>query len=181
MQNLRLLKVEGYYNYEKSFDFSVSDSWIGYVILREDLTFEGIVNDKGSEDTDRLISGTLAQYNGASLMKFTNGGFCPCSFYGMSTGKEILGTWALHDTHFVTEQGRCKIIFSEASVEDSFMTDLESRINSFKADMSNYTQNLYDSLIENMNCTVQQFLQNLEIDRENIEAEIGTTLKKLEL
>ena len=112
MEKLRLLKVQGYYNRIISFDFNEENSWTGYAILREDLTFEGIVNDMGSEKIDRLISGTLVQYNGASLIKFRNGNFCPCSFYGMSTGKIILGNWAAYDYLSTIEQGRCKIVFT---------------------------------------------------------------------
>ena len=114
MEKLRVLKVHGYYNEDISFDFIEEKSWTGHVILREDLTFEGIVNDKGYENKDKLISGTLVEYNVVSLMKFSNGGFCPYSFFGMSTGKAILGTYAIHDYMFTSNCGRCKIIFTEA-------------------------------------------------------------------
>ncbi len=45
MEKIRLLQVHGYYNEEDSFEFTEEKSWSGHVILREDLTFEGIVND----------------------------------------------------------------------------------------------------------------------------------------
>lgn len=181
MEKLRVLKVHGYFNYEDSFDFKEENSWTGHVILREDLTFEGIVNDKSSEDKDRLISGTLVEYNGASLMKFTNGGFCPCSFYGMSTGKAILGTWTAHDYIFTSVQGRCKIIFTEIPLEEKLISDLESKMNSFKSEMDDYSKELYNSLIENMSLTVNNFIINMDTNRDMLEIEIGSPLQKLEL
>lgn len=177
MEKLRLLKVQGYYNHIISFDFNEENSWTGYAILREDLTFEGIVNDVGSESKDRLISGTLVQYNGASLMKFTNGSFGPCSFFGMSTGKIIFGNWAFHD--YI--QGRCKIVFTEIPIEEELISNLKSKMDSFKSEMDDYSKMFYSSLIENMPLTVSNFIQNMETDRKSLEMEIGAPLQKLEL
>lgn len=181
MEELRLLEVNGYYNETDSFEFSEENSWTGYAILREDLTFEGVVSDFTSKDKDRLISGTLVEYNGVSLMKFTNGGFCPCSFYGFSTGKIILGNWSCHDFIFSSEKGRCKIVFTEIQSQQPLINEINNRIFSFKADMDNFSKEIYDSLIENIYTTVKNFIKNLENSKEDIEAEIGFPFKKLEL
>lgn len=85
MKTIKLLTVTGYYQEGDNFDFVEEKSWKGTALLREDLTFEGIVIDNSTiYNFDRLISGTLVEYNGTSLIKFSNHGLCPCSFFGMS-------------------------------------------------------------------------------------------------
>lgn len=178
----RLLDVKGYYQEGDNFNFVEEKSWKGKVILREDLTFEGIVVDQCSKITDnRLISGTLVEYNGASLMKFTNHDCCPCSFFGMSTGKEVVGTWAVHDYFSTSNMGRCKIIFTEVQMDESEMSDVFKKIEDFKSDMDDFSKKLYESLIDNMHLTVTEFISNMEANKANIEKEIGFSLKKMEL
>ena len=58
---------------------------------------------------------------------------------------------------------------------------ITSRIEAFKSEMDSFSEELYDSLIENMSLTVEDFIHNMEANRDNIEREIGSTLKKLEL
>ena len=181
METIKLLAVTGYYQEGNNFNFVEEKSWKGTALLREDLTFEGIVVDNSATSNfDRLISGTLVEYNGTSLIKFSNHGLCPCSFFGMSTGKEIIGGWAVHDYLF-THAGRSKIIFTEIPMDESTVADINSRIEAFKAEMDSFSEELYDSLIENMSLTVEDFIHNMEANRDNIEREIGSTLKKLEL
>jgi hypothetical protein len=181
MKTIKLLAVTGYYQEGDNFDFVEGKSWKGTVLLREDLTFEGIVIDNSSTSNfDRLISGTLVEYNGTSLIKFSNHGLCPCSFFGMSNGKEIIGNWAVHDHLFTHDAGRCKIIFSEIPMDESTVEDITSRIEVFKEEMDSFSEYLYKSLIENMSLTVENFIQNMEENKDNIEREIGCTLKKLE-
>lgn len=177
----KLLKIKGYYNRKVPFDFDEQNSWEGHVILREDLTFEGIVNDYSSQDKDRLIFGTLVDYNGTSLMKFTNGGFCPCSFFGVSTGKEVLGYWSSTDSDSTIYQGKSKIIFEELPMDDSLVTDLKERIESFKSEISIFNYKIYNSFTKNIDLTVKQFFQDLETNRKNLEIEVGAPLRKLEL
>lgn len=179
MYKFKVLKVQGYTNHDNSFDFATKDSWNGYVILRKDLTFEGIVNDTNSETKDRLISGTLAQYNGASFMKFGNDGMCPCSFSGASIGNIVLGTWSSTDLCSSTYVGKCKLIFEEVSVDDTTINNLEKRIKSFKLDMDCFSKRLYDSFVDNISSTVKYFLQNLDLSRRSIEYELGASLQKL--
>lgn len=183
MDNVKILGVTGYYQEGNNFEFVEGKSWKGEVILREDLTFEGIVIDQYSDITtdDRFISGTLVEYNGASLMKFSNHGLCPCSFFGMSTGKEIIGSWAVHDYVFTVDKGRCKIIFTELPEDDSTVSDILRKIETFKSNMDEFSKELYNSLIENMSATVENFLDNMEQSKEKIEKEIGYPLKKLEI
>ena len=99
----------------------------------------------------------------------------------MSTGKEIIGGWAVHDYLFTHDAGRSKIIFTEIPMDESTVADINSRIEAFKAEMDSFSEELYDSLIENMSLTVEDFIHNMEANRDNIEREIGSTLKKLEL
>jgi len=182
MQNIKLLEVTGYYQEGDNFNFVEEKSWRGKVILREDLTFEGIVVDNSTHnDFDRLLSGTLVEYNGTSLMKFSNHDLCPCSFFGMSNGKDILGSWAVHNYFGAYTAGRCKIIFAEIPAEESVVSDILQRIENFKAEMDSYSSELYDSLIENMNLTVEGFIKNMNENKDEIEREIGCTLKKLEI
>ena len=182
MKNIKLLEVTGYYQEENTFNFVEEKSWKGTVILREDLTFEGIVVDNLVDNNfDRLVSGTLVDYNGASFIKFSNHGLCPCSFFGMSTGKEVIGSWAVHSRFFVNDAGRCKMVFKEIPMYDAIIENIEQRIESFKSEMDSVSSELYESLIENMNCTVKEFIQNMNANRANIEKEIGYPLKKLEL
>lgn len=183
MKNIKLLEIKGYYNKVNLFEFTEEQSWKGHVILREDLTFEGIVVDEYSNVTteDRFLSGTLVDYNGTSLMKFSNHNLCPCSFFGMSNGKEIFGTWAVHDYYSARDMGRCKIVFKEIPLVEEMIQSIESKIESFKDEMDDYSTRLYDSLIENMPITVQEFLKNLEESKEEVEAELGFSVKKLEL
>ena len=97
METIKLLAVTGYYQNGDYYNFVEEKSWRGTALLREDLTFEGIVVDNSATTNfDRLISGTLVEYTGTYLIKFSNHGFCPCSFFGMSTGKEIIGGWTVH-------------------------------------------------------------------------------------
>lgn len=182
MQNIKLLEVTGYYQEGNNFNFVEEKSWRGKVILREDLTFEGIVVDNyTNNDFDRLLSGTLVKYNGTSLMKFSNHGLCPCSFFGMSDGKDILGSWAVHDYHSTYTAGRCKIIFTQIPTEEKAVSDISQRIEKFKAEMDSYSSNIYKSLIENMSLTVEGFIQNMNENKDEIEEELGCTLKKLEI
>ena len=121
METIKLLAVTGYYQEGNNLNFVEEKSWKGTVLLREDLTFEGIVADNSATTNfDRLISGTLVEYNGTSLIKFSNHGLCPCSFFGMSTGKEIIGGWAVHDYLFTHDAGRSKIIFTEIPMDEFF-------------------------------------------------------------
>lgn len=46
--------------------------------------------------------------------------------------------------------------------------------------MDSFSEDLYKSLIENMNLTVEVFIQNMEENKDGIEREISCTLKKLE-
>lgn len=181
MKDIRLLEVKGYYNKVNMFEFTEEQSWKGHVILREDLTFEGIVVDEYANATteDRLISGTLVDYNGVSLVKFYNHGFFPCAFYGMSNGKEIFGNWEVYN--YINKMGRCKIIFKEIPAEEEIVESIMSKIEKFKEDMDEYSEEMYNVLIENMSSTVEQFLRNLEADKENVKAELGFNVKKLEL
>lgn len=182
MQNIKLLEVTGYYQEGDNFNFVEEKSWRGKVVLREDLTFEGIVVDNSTHnDFDRLLSGTLVEYNGTSLMKFSNHDLCPCSFFGMSNGKEILGSWAVHDYFGTYDAGRCKIIFAEIPAEEGVVSDILQRIEKFKSEMDSYSSELYDLLIENMNLTVEGFIKNMNENKDEIEREIGCTLKKLEI
>ena len=183
METIKLLAVTGYYQEGNNFNFVEEKSWRGTALLREDLTFEGIVADNSATSNfDRLISGTLVEYNGTSLIKFSNHGLCPCSFFGMSTGKEIIGCWALHDYLFTPhDAGRSKIIFTEIPMDESTVADITSRIEAFKEEMDSFSEDLYNFLIENMSLTVEDFIYNMEENKDNIEREIGSTLKKLEL
>lgn len=182
MENIKLLAVTGYYQDGNNFNFVEKKSWKGTALLREDLTFEGIVVDNSATGNfDRLISGTLVEYNGTSLIKFSNHGLCPCSFFGMSTGKEIIGGWAVNDYLFPHDAGRFKIIFTEIPMDESMVADITSRIEVFKEEMDSFSEELYDSLIENMSLTVEDFIHKMEENKDSIEREIGSTLKKLEL
>lgn len=182
METIKLLAVTGYYQEGNNFNFVEEKSWRGTVLLREDLTFEGIVADNSATSNfDRLISGTLVEYNGTSLIKFSNHGLCPCSFFGMSTGKEIIGGWAVYNYMFNYDAGRSKIIFTEIPMDESMVADITSRIEAFKEEMDSFSEELYDSLIENMSLTVEDFIHNMEENKDSIEREIGSTLKKLEL
>ena len=183
MENIKLLEIKGYYNKVNMFEFSEEQSWNGHVILREDLTFEGIVVDEYSNVTteNRLIYGTLVDYNGASLMKFSKINICPCSFFGMSNGKEIFGTWAIHNYYSARDMGRCKIVFKEIPLVEEMVQSIESKIDMFKEEMDDYAIWLYLSFIEKMPITVQEFLKNLEECKKEVEAELGFSIKKLEL
>ena len=181
MKTIKLLAVTGYYQEGNNFDFVEEKSWKGTALLREDLTFEGIVVDNSATSNfDRLISGTLVEYNGTSLIKFSNHGLLPCSFFGMSNGKEIIGNWAVHSYLSTYDAGRSKIIFTEIPMDESTVTDITSRIEAFKEEMDSFSERLYNSLIEHMSLTIEVFIQNLEENKLNIESEIGCTLKKLE-
>lgn len=180
MKIIKTLAVTGYYQQGDTFDFVEEKSWKGTALLREDLTFEGIVVDNSATNNfDRLISGTLVEYNGTSLIKFSNHGLCPCSFFGMANGKEILGSWAVHGFLSTYDAGRCKIIFVQIPMDESTVTDISSRIETFKKEMDSFSEYLYNSLIENMSLTVEGFIQNMEENKDRIEREIGCTLKKL--
>lgn len=154
MEKLRLFELHGYYNETDSFEFTEEKSWTGHAILREDLTFEGIVIDSIDLKKDKLISGTLVEYHGAFLMKFLNGGFCPFSFYGITTGKELLGSYAVHDYHSTDFMGRCKLVFTEVPLTEDIINDIESRIDSFKENMDDFSKELYTFFIDNMFLTV---------------------------
>lgn len=181
MKTIKLLTVTGYYQEGDNFDFVEEKSWKGKALLREDLTFEGIViNNSAIYNFDRLISGTLVEYNGTSLIKFSNHGLCPCSFFGMSNGKEIIGSWAVHGYYNTYDVGRCKIIFTEFPMDEFTVADITSRIEAFKEEMDSFSEDLYNSHIENLNLTVESFIQNMEENKDGIEREIGCTLKKLE-
>lgn len=181
METIKLLAVTGYYQEGNNFNFVEEKSWRGTALLREDLTFEGIVVDNSATSNfDRLISGTLVEYNGTSLIKFSNHGLCPCSFFGMSTGKEIIGGWAVHDYLSTYDAGRSKIIFTEIPMNESTVVEITSKIEVFKEKMDSFSEAIYNSLIENMSLTVEDFIHNMEVNRDSIEREIGSTLKKME-
>lgn len=181
MKAIKLLAVTGYYQEGNNFDFVEQKSWKGTALLREDLTFEGIVFDNSATNNfDRLISGTLVEHNGAFLIKFSNHGLCPCSFFGMSNGKEIIGNWAVHDFLSTYDAGRCKIVFAEIPMDKSTVTDISSRMEVFKKEMGPFSEDLYNYLIENMSLTVENFIQHLKENKSSIEREFGFTLKKLE-
>lgn len=99
----------------------------------------------------------------------------------MSTGKEIIGSWAVHDYMFTHDAGRSKIIFTEIPIDESMVADITFRIEAFKEEMDSFSEELYDSLIDNMSLTVEDFIHNMEENKDSIEKEIGNTLKKLEL
>lgn len=181
MEIIKLLAVTGYYQEGNNLNFVEEKSWRGTALLRQDLTFEGIVVDNSATSNfDCLISGTLVEYNGTSLIKFSNHGPCPCSFFGMSTGKEIIGGWAVHDYMSTYDAGRSKIIFTEIPIDESTVEDITSKIEVFKEEMDSFSEELYNSLIENMSLTVEDFIHNMEENKDDIEREIGSTLKKLE-
>ncbi len=183
MEIIKLLAVTGYYQQGNNFNFIEEKSWRGTALLRKDLTFEGIVVDNSATSNfDSLISGTLVEYSGTSLIKFFNHGLCPYSFFGMSTGKELIGSWAVYDyVHLlIRNAGRSKIIFTEIPMDESTVVDITSRIEAFKEEMDSSSKRLYNSLIENMDHTVEDFIHNMEANKDSIEREIGSTLKKLE-
>ena len=182
MENIKLLEITGYYQVGEGYDFVDEKSWKGKVILREDLTFEWIVVDNFSDnDFDRLVSGTLVEYNGTSLMKFSNHNMCPLSFFGVSNGKEIVGTYAVHDYHSTYDNGRCKIIFAEIPVEEDIVSDILQKVEEFKKEMDTFSKDIYESLIDNIELTVQDFIENMNKYRVEIEKEVGFTQKKLEI
>lgn len=182
METIKLLAVTGYYQNGDYYNFVEEKSWRGTALLREDLTFEGIVVDNSATTNfDRLISGTLVEYTGTYLIKFSNHGFCPCSFFGMSTGKEIIGGWTVHGYSATRDAGRSKIIFTEIPMDESIVADITSRIEAFKEKMDFFSEKLYDDFIENMSPIVEHFILIMEANREKLERAIGGTLKKMEL
>lgn len=181
METIKLLAVTGYYQEGNNFNFVEKKSWRGKVLVREDLTFEGVVVDNSDmSNFECLISGTLVEYNGTSFIKFSNHGLCPCSFFGMSTGKEIIGGWVVHDYLSTYDAGRSKIIFTEIPMDESTVADITSSIKAFKEEMDSFSENIYNSLIQNMSLTVENFIHNLETNKDSVEREIGSALKKME-
>ena len=181
MEIIKLLAVKGYYQEGNSWTFVEEKSWTGTAILRKDLTFEGIVVDYSKTTSlDRLISGTLADYNGTSLVKFSNHDLCPCSFVAMSTGKENFGGWSTHDYFNIKSRGRCKIVFTEIPMDEIVIKDITSRIETFKAEMDVFSRDLYRTFIENVDETVAKFISNIEEHRNSYEKLIGKPLRKME-
>lgn len=183
MGDIRILDVTGYYQYGGGFHFVEQQSWKGTVLLRTDLTFEGIVVDQHVKTNfDRLVYGTLAEYSGTSLIKFANHDLAPCGFWGFATeGNVVLGTWSSYDYFKQTIRGRTKIIFKERSLDQAIIADITSKIQGFKENMDPYSKAIYDDLTQNISATAIELAQGIEQEKDALESEIGSTLKKLEL
>ena len=54
----QLLEIKGYYSMNNKNEFIELNSWTGHILLKNDLSFEGIVVNAGTND-DRLIVGTV--------------------------------------------------------------------------------------------------------------------------
>ena len=174
----QLLEIKGYYIEGDSKDFIESKSWTGHILLSEDLSFEGIVVDATSDD-DRLIAGTLCDYQGISLLKFNLKGFDPCAFYGVSDGEEIIGMFDAITPFRNILCGRSKIVLTALESELELKSSLEEKIKNFKSQMDEFNRYLYDGLIENMEVTVNEFLENLKHVKEEIEELDNIKVKKL--
>ena len=176
----QILEIKGYYNSSSEYEFNDSNSWTGQILLNDDLTFEGIVVDKGKND-DRLITGTLIDYQGISLIKFNLLGFDPCSFYGFSDGEQILGLFDAMTPFRVITCGTCKILLSTSEKDKDFEAHLEERLASFRSQMDHFNKSLYKRLIKNMPATRDNFTKNLQEGRNEIEKQLDIKIKRLEI
>ena len=172
----QLLEIKGYYSKNNRNEFTDLNSWTGHILLKDDLSFEGIVVDAGSND-DRLIAGTLVDYQGISLLKLNLLGYDPYAFYGFSDGEQIIGMFEAI-THFGTVPcGKCKILLAASQKDKDFEIQLEERLETFKAQMGGFNNHLYNNL--NIQETSDNFLQNLEEGREEIERQENIKIRKL--
>lgn len=174
----QLLEIKGYYSMNNRNEFTDLNSWTGHILLKDDLSFEGIVVDAGTND-DRLIAGTLVDYQGISLLKLNSLGYDPCAFYGFSDGEQIIGMFEAITPFGTFSCGKCKILLATSQKDKDFESQLEERLETFKHQMGGFNNHLYSRLVENIQETSDNFLQNLEEGREEIERQENIKIKKL--
>ena len=82
----QLLEIKGYYSMNNKNEFIELNSWTGHILLKNDLSFEGIVVNAGTND-DRLIVGTVVNYQGITFIKLNSSDEIPYGFYAFLTAK----------------------------------------------------------------------------------------------
>ena len=179
----RLIEVTCFYKEGDDWEFDEKQAWKGIAFLDENLVVEGIVKELDVEDAlDCFICGTLFELNGASIMKFSNNDCLITDFFGMSNGEEIFGTWSVQESATnVFDAGRCKLVIKELQLDEEKTSQLETAIEKFKSEMSEENKDIYESLLAYMDVTVSDFVSNLETDKNEVEAELGFEIKKLEI
>ena len=157
-----ILEVKGYYDLENNV---ISCS--GLVMLRKDLTFEGIVKS-GITNEEKIVLGYLPHLIGMQLIaldSFNN----PLTFNGVSNGREIYGYWSEFVGDESIDKGDCRIEFKELGFSISAIYEIEKKSDDILSKMNNRNFTFYRSVIDSMERMAGAFIESVTSNSENIE------------
>ena len=157
-----ILEVKGYYNLE---DKIITCK--GSVILREDLTFEGIVKS-GLTNEEKIVLGYLPHLIGMQLIaidSFSN----PLTFNGVSNGSDLYGYWSEFVGDESIDKGDCRIEFTELGFSLSTIYEITKKIDDILSKMNNRNFTFYRSVIDSMERMAGAFIESVTSNSENIE------------
>ena len=155
MDDIRVLAVTGYFRTgARNFDFGEDESWKGFILLKPNNTFAGVVVDNSPKNFDRLIVGAFPENSICFFLKIANHGLCTCSFNGMANGKEIIGTWGIYDLQYrqlqFSDIGRFKLTFATTEKSNAEIAKISERIEAVKKDMDSTSTSLYNNSTSDM-------------------------------
>lgn len=157
-----ILEVKGYYDLKNDV---ISCS--GLVMLRDDLTFEGIVRS-GLTNEEKIVIGYLPHLIGMQLIALDS---CnnPLTFNGVSNGREIYGYWS----EFIEEQpydrGDSRIEFKELGFSLSAIYEITNKITAILSEMNNRNFTFYRSVIDSMERMAGACIESIENNKDDIQ------------
>lgn len=177
----KLYDIKGFFTMGNNKNFDETNSWQGKILLKDDKQFEGIVVDSG-DNTDRLITGSLIDYQVAILDKFNLKGYDPCSFISFSDGNEFRGQYfAVTPSRGEIPAGNCKIQFTYTEENNEVKNILEKRIESFKDKVSGFNKFLYEQTLIYKDANYSNMEANLNISKAQADEILGVKVKKYTL
>ena len=157
-----VLEVKGYYDSENNV---ISCS--GLVMLREDLTFEGIVKS-GITNEEKIVLGYLPHLLGMQLIaldSFNN----PLTFNGVSNGREIYGYWSEFVEDESIDKGDCRIEFTELGFSLPTIYEIAQKVGDILLKMNNRNFTFYRSVIDSTDRMAGAFIESIEKNKDDIQ------------
>ena len=177
----KLYEIEGYFTYGDFRNFEKENSWKGKIVLKDDKRFEGIVIDSG-DDTNRMISGYIVNYQLMILDKFNLKGYDPCAFTAFSNGESFEGFYSSITIFGETVAGNCKIELASTEQKEEEINKITEEVEEFKDKMDRFSSHIYSQILEYGDSNYPLMEQNIEAMKEEGNGIInGVKVKKITL
>lgn len=141
MSNIKILEITKYYQQE--------ECWRGEIVLREDLSFEGIsvVNDSDVDEIDYILCGYLCDSESTAfvIIQIDNGEWE--FFYENHESEEILNQ--LHEPIYyeMHKNDETLLIFKQIETNETVVNDIIEKIEKLKLQMNSQTKRIYNIAI----------------------------------